>query len=152
MVNAPAGCWRSGFGRHLTAMTIARLALGVVPAAWLLLVLARGALWQLVAFTVVLGASQGVITIVRGAVPLALFGAQGYGAVLGRIATPILLVNAFSPALFALAVDRWGRQSALYALVGCSLGTWVAIELMARWYAGAQQHHACESLHSRPCR
>ena len=91
-----------------------------------------------------LGASQGVITIVRGAVPLALFGAQGYGAVLGLIATPILLVNAFSPAIFAMAVDRFGHQLALYALLGCSIVTWVAIELMSRWYEGAQQHHARE--------
>ena len=52
-----------------------------------------------------LGASQGVITIVRGAVPLALFGVKGYGAVLGVIATPILIVNAFSPAIFAVVAS-----------------------------------------------
>jgi MFS family permease len=137
-----------GFGRHLTAMTIARIALGGVPAAWLLLVLAQGVLWRLVAFTMLLGASQGVITIVRGAVPLALFGAKGYGVVLGLIATPILLVNAFSPAIFALAVDRFGRQIALDALLGCSIVTWVAIELMSRWYAGAQQQRASQSITS----
>jgi hypothetical protein len=91
-----------------------------------------------VAFTLLLGASQGVITIVRGAVPLALFGAKGYGAVLGAIATPILLVNAFSPAVFALLVDQFGWQISLYALFGCAMATWLAIELMSRWYEGAQ--------------
>jgi MFS family permease len=126
------------FGRNLKAMTIARIAIGVVPASLLLLFLARGDLWLLVAFTLFLGASQGVITIVRGAVPLALFGAKGYGAVLGLIATPILLVNAFSPAVFALLVDRFGWQVSLYAMMGCSIATWVAIELMSRWYEGAQ--------------
>jgi MFS family permease len=126
------------FGRNLKAMTIARIAIAVLPASLLLLLLARGELWQLVAFTLLLGASQGVITIVRGAVPLALFGAHGYGAVLGLIATPILLVNAFSPAIFALLVDQFGWQISLYALLGCSIVTWVAIELMSRWYAGAQ--------------
>ena len=99
-------------------------------------------------FTVLLGASQGVITIVRGAVPLALFGAQGYGAVLGLIATPILLVNAFSPAIFALAAERLGRQVSLYALLGCSIITWVAIELMSRWYEGAQQPRTSDSITS----
>jgi hypothetical protein len=103
-----------------------------------LLFLAKGDLWQLVVFTLLLGASQGVITIVRGALPLALFGTKGYGAVLGVIATPILLVNAFSPAAFALLVDRFGWQTSLYALLGCSLLTWIAIELMSRWYEGAQ--------------
>ena len=71
--------------------------------------------------TLVMGASQGVITIVRGAVPLALFGTQGYGAVLGLIATPIVVVNAtvvFGPperqivygvALFVLVAFVWHR-------------------------------------------
>jgi MFS family permease len=125
-------------GRNLKAMTIARIAIGLVPASLILLFLARGDLSQLVAFTLLLGASQGVITIVRGAVPLALFGAKGYGAVLGVIATPILLVNAFSPAVFALLVDQFGWQTSLYALFGSSIATWIAIEFMSRWYQAAQ--------------
>jgi MFS family permease len=127
------------FARNLKAMTVARIAIGVLPPALLLLMLAHGELWLLVAFTLLLGASQGVITIVRGAVPLALFGAQGYGAVLGLIATPILLVNAFSPAVFALMVDQFGWQSSLYALLACSILTLIAIELMSRWYESAQR-------------
>jgi hypothetical protein len=126
------------FGRNLKAMTIARIAIAVVPASLILLFLARGDFIQLVVFTLLLGASQGVITIVRGAVPLALFGAKGYGAVLGVIATPILLVNAFSPAAFALLVVQFGWDVSLYALFACSVVTWVAIELMSRWYEGAQ--------------
>jgi MFS family permease len=126
------------FGRNLRAMTVARIAIGVLPPALLILMLARGELWLLVAFTLLLGASQGVVTIVRGAVPLALFGAEGYGAVLGLIATPILLVNAFSPALFALIVDHIGWHNALYALLASSIATWLAIELMSRWYEGAR--------------
>jgi len=134
------------FGRNLKAMTIARIAIGVVPVSLVLLFLARGELSQLVAFTLLLGAAQGVITIVRGAVPLALFGAQGYGAVLGVIATPILLVNAFSPAIFALLVDQFGWQTSLYVLFGCSIATWIAIEVMSRWYAGAQARAADNRL------
>jgi len=126
------------FGKNLKAMTVARIAIGVLPPALLLLMLASGEFWLLVTFTLLLGASQGVITIVRGAVPLALFGTQGYGAVLGLIATPILLVNAFSPALFALIVDQVGWQNALYALLACAILTWFAIELMSRWYEGAR--------------
>jgi MFS family permease len=126
------------FGRNLKAMTIARIAIGVVPVSLVLLMLAQGSLLQLVVFTVLLGASQGVITIVRGALPLAMFGAKGYGAVLGLIATPILLVNAFSPTLFALIVDQIGWHRAIYALLACSLLTWIAIELMSRWYEGTR--------------
>ena len=106
------------FGSNLKAMTVARIAIGVLPASLLLLLSGTRQLWLLIAFTLLMGASQGVITIVRGAVPLALFGAKGYGAVLGLIATPILLVNAFSPTVFALMVDRLGWQVSLYALLG----------------------------------
>jgi MFS family permease len=126
------------FGRNLKAMTVARIAIGVVPVSMALLFLAQGQLWVLVAFTLLLGASQGVITIVRGALPLALFGAKGYGEVLGLIATPVLLVNALAPAIFALLVDALGWQTSLHVLLGCSIATWIAIELMSRWYAGAQ--------------
>ena len=40
------------------------------------------------AFALMFGAANGLITIARGAVPLALFGAAGYGALIGRIAGP----------------------------------------------------------------
>ncbi len=126
------------FAKNLKAMTVARIAIGILPPCLVLLMLAQGELWRLVAFTLLLGASQGVITIVRGAVPLAMFGAEGYGAVLGLIATPILLVNAFSPALFALIVDHIGWHNGFYVLLACSILTWIAIELMSRWYEGAR--------------
>jgi len=130
------------FGRNLKAMTIARLAIGILPVSLVLLLLARGDLWQLVASTLLLGASQGVITIVRGAVPLALFGASAYGTILGLIATPILLVNAFSPAIFAVMIDRLGWEMSINALIVCSLVTVLAMELMSRWYQSAQGANA----------
>jgi predicted MFS family arabinose efflux permease len=122
------------FGRNLHAMTVARIAIGALPAAFLLLVVAGGSLPVLIAFTLVMGASQGVISIVRGAVPLALFGAAGYGAVLGLLATPILVVNAVSPTIFALIVDRWGWQVAQVVLVAVAAASCLAMEVMSAWY------------------
>ena len=75
-----------------------------------------------------MGASQGVITIVRGAVPLALFGPSGYGAVLGMLATPVLIVNAAAPTVFAMIVDRWGWPAGQAVLVAAS-----AAVLRRRW-------------------
>jgi MFS family permease len=122
------------FGRNLRAITVARIAIGVLPVSFALLLAAGGNLYTVLAFTLLMGASQGVVTIVRGAVPLALFGAAGYGAVLGLIATPILVVNAVSPTLFAMIVDRWGWHTAQVVLVAVSAASWLAIELMSRWY------------------
>ena len=122
------------FGRNLRAITVARIAIGALPVSFLLLALAGGNLKLVLAFTLLMGASQGVITIVRGAVPLALFGAAGYGAVLGLLATPILVVNAASQTLFAMIVEGWGWQAAQGVLLATSAASWLAIELMARWY------------------
>lgn len=122
------------FGRNLHAMTVGRVAIGVLPVSFVLLVLSGGGLYTIVLFTLLMGASQGVITIVRGAVPLALFGPVGYGAVLGMIATPVLIVNAVSPTLFALVVDRWGWAAAQAVLLTASGASCLAMELMSRWY------------------
>ena len=122
------------FGRNLHAMTVGRIAIGVLPVSLVLLLISGGGFAALLAFTLLMGASQGVITIVRGAVPLALFGPNGYGAMLGMLATPTLIVNAASPTLFATIVDRWGWLAAQTALLAASVASWAAIELMSFWY------------------
>ncbi len=128
------------FGSNLRAITVGRIAIGVLPLSFVVLLLARGNLHAILAFTLVMGAAQGVITIVRGAVPLALFGPNGYGAVLGLIATPVVVVNATAPTIFAMIVDRWGWQAAELVLLTTSAASWIAIELMSRWYE--RQHAA----------
>ena len=110
------------FGRNLRAITVGRIAVGILPPSLLLLLVGTGSLPLVVAFTLLMGASQGVITIVRGAVPLVLFGAKGYGAVLGVIATPVLVVNAASPTVFAWIVDRWGWGTGARVAPGGLLG------------------------------
>jgi predicted MFS family arabinose efflux permease len=122
------------FGRNLHSITVARIAIGVLPASFALLYLSAGQIALIVTFTLLMGASQGVITIVRGAVPLALFGPKGYGAVLGMLATPILLLNAGSPTLFALVVDGWGWGVGQMVLIGLSAASWIGMEAMTRWY------------------
>jgi MFS family permease len=122
------------FGRNLHAITVGRIAIGLLPFSFVLLALSGGALQTIVLFTLLMGASQGVITIVRGAVPLVLFGAGGYGAALGLIATPVLIVNAISPTLFAVIVEHWGWTTARYVLLAAAAASWLAMELMSRWY------------------
>ena len=122
------------FGRRLHAMTVARIAIGALPVSFVVLLASDGSFAAILAFTLVMGASQGVITIVRGAVPLALFGRDGYGLVLGVLATPVIVMNAAAPMLFAMAVDAGGWRVAQWLLLACAAGSWIAIEVMARWY------------------
>ena len=132
------------FGRKLRAMTIGRIAIGILPLSFALLLIAPGYLAAVIGFTVLMGASQGVITIVRGALPLELFGTAGYGAVLGMLATPILIVNAASPTLFALVIDRWGWHTAQVVLLVTSTASWLAIEVMSRWHDRRLASCACK--------
>jgi predicted MFS family arabinose efflux permease len=62
-------------------------------------------------FVLLHGAGNGLLTIVRGTLPLALFGAQGYGARQGWIVLPGRLAGALSPWLFGLVLERWGAAS-----------------------------------------
>ena len=57
------------------------------------------------AFAIIFGGSNGLITIARGAVPLALFGASGYGRLMGRLAFPFLLVQSAAPLVMAAVID-----------------------------------------------
>jgi hypothetical protein len=65
------------------------------------------------AFALMFGAANGLITIARGAVPLALFGPAGYGALIGRIAGPSLLMQAAAPFALAFVIERASDPAAL---------------------------------------
>jgi hypothetical protein len=65
------------------------------------------------AFALMFGGANGLVTITRGAVPLALFGASGYGRLMGRLAGPFLLVQAVAPLVMAFVVDRVSDPAAL---------------------------------------
>ena len=59
------------------------------------------------------GAANGLITITRGAVPLALFGSVGYGRTIGRIARAALIVTAVAPVVVAFVAEQTSDAIAL---------------------------------------
>ena len=63
------------------------------------------------------GMANGLLTIARGTVPLALFGAAGYGRLVGRIGGPFLVVQAAAPVVVTYVAERASDASGL-ALVG----------------------------------
>jgi hypothetical protein len=69
------------------------------------------------------GAGNGLLTIARGTVPLALFGPTGYGLRTGILAAPARILQGGAPLLFGLVLDRAGPLYALLlsgALTGAS--------------------------------
>jgi hypothetical protein len=81
------------------------------------------------------GCGIGIESIARGALPLALFGAQGYGARMGRLAMPSLVAMAFAPYLGALLMQRGGADltfSVLIALAAANVGLVLFLRAMVR--------------------
>jgi hypothetical protein len=62
-------------------------------------------------FVLAHGAGNGVLTIAKGTLPLALFGPVGYGHRQGWIAMPARIAQGVAPLLFGLAFDRWGAAA-----------------------------------------
>ncbi|HEV2676686.1 MAG TPA: MFS transporter [Aliidongia sp.] len=57
-------------------------------------------------FALLYGMSNGIMTINRGTLPLAIFGPDNYAALLGWLAVPVLLAQAVAPTLTAPLVTR----------------------------------------------
>jgi MFS family permease len=62
----------------------------------------------IIAFALLHGAGNGMITIAKGTLPLALFGPQGYGLRSGLLSAPARMLQAAAPFLFGLLLDRIG--------------------------------------------
>jgi hypothetical protein len=92
---------------------IARGAVALMAMAFALLVLVGISFPVAAAFAIAFGAANGVMTIARGALPLMLFGAAGYGRVMGRMARPALFVQASAPFVVALAVEHLSDHAVL---------------------------------------
>jgi MFS family permease len=101
------------FGRDLHPLWVVRFALGTLLCAFVMLAVLGVSVPVAAAFALMFGGANGLVTITRGAVPLALFGASGYGLLMGRLAAPFLLVQAAAPLVMAFVVDRASDFAAL---------------------------------------
>jgi hypothetical protein len=75
----------------------------------------------IIAFALLHGAGNGMITIAKGTLPLALFGPQGYGLRSGLLSAPARVLQSAAPFLFGLLLDRVGIGA-----VGLSAGLCLA--------------------------
>lgn len=101
------------FGRNMHPVWIGRIALTLLLCAFAMLATLGFSVPVAAAFALMFGGANGLITIARGAVPLALFGASGYGRTMGRLAAPFLLMQAAAPLVMAVVVERFSDPAAL---------------------------------------
>jgi MFS family permease len=81
------------------------------------------------AFVLLHGGGNGLLTISRGTLPLALFGSAGYGRRTGVIVAPARVTTAAAPLLFGLMMSRMGL-GALAVSAGLSLAALGALALL----------------------
>jgi MFS family permease len=121
--------------RKTHPLGVAIVSAGLVLIAFGVLGLAGVAPLQAAVFAVIYGGSNGLVTIVRGTLPLALFGVDGYARLLGRIARPVLIVGAAAPFALGAAIDAGGPVAglALAFASGCvSLAALAGVALLMR--------------------
>jgi hypothetical protein len=109
-------------GPRFNLLARARLAALLFPMGVLLLL--KGGTLATTGFALLYGMSNGIMTINRGTLPLALFGPAGYAALLGWLAVPVLLGQAMAPALSAPLV---AALPALDVFLLCGAGAVVAV-------------------------
>jgi len=108
------------FGKRFRAAQVGLVALLLLPISIVCLA-AAGSGWPLlIAFAVLYGASNGVMTIVRAVLAAELFGRESFGAINGALSAPVILSRAVAPIAAALL---WS------ATVGYGLVLWALVAL-----------------------
>lgn len=110
--------------QRMHPLVSARLAATLHPAGVAVLLLAGppGAML----FAVLYGAGNGLLTIARGTVPLAIFGPHGYGARSGLLGAPARATQALAPVLFGIMMDGMGVY-AIFVSAGLCLAALAAL-------------------------
>jgi predicted MFS family arabinose efflux permease len=86
-----------------------------------LVLLALG--WQLPALALILyGGGNGLFSIARGSLPLALFGPERFAVLMGRLARPALIAQAIAPMAGAFSISALGAGVTLYLLALLGVG------------------------------
>ena len=120
------------FGRHLHPLWIARAAVGLLVVAFVVLAIVPFSAVSAAIFAVLYGMANGLLTIARGTVPLALFGAAGYGRLVGRIGGPFLVVQALAPVAVTYVADRASDASALAVVAAFAAAAFVCFLFIRR--------------------
>ena len=112
------------FGRWLDPLATVWASAILLPLAVAGLALDASPWAAAVAFVLFYGASNGILTIARGTLPLYLWGPEGYATRVGRLAMPNLLAQAAAPTLVAplLTVLSAAQMFLLLGLVGTLAG------------------------------
>ena len=114
------------FGARLHPLALNLFAALLLPVGFAAGLLSGEALAAAIAFALLYGAGNGLLSITRGTLPLALFDHRTYGALVGRLLVPSFLLAAVAPLGYAVVIERLGDIAALVLSVAIALTTLAA--------------------------
>lgn len=112
-----------GLGSRLHPLTLTLTVSALFPLCFLLALLSNGNLYATAAYALLYGACNGLMTIARGTLPLALFDFRSYGALVGALLVPSFLLTAAAPVAYAYVIEQHSARAAM----GVSAGLAAAI-------------------------
>jgi hypothetical protein len=118
------------FGFH--PLSSARVATALHPVGVIVLALFGGAPAVVAMFAMLHGAGNGMITIAKGTLPLAIFGPAGYGFRQGLLNVLARGAQAFAPYAFGLTLDSHGVGAGIALSGGVSLVALAALMLLRK--------------------
>lgn len=124
------------FGKGLSQPALAVLAACLLPLGLALLAGSAPAFAGAAAFALVFGLGSGLSSIVSGTLPLALFGAAGYGQRLGWISSARLVASALAPFVFSVLSGAASTGLAVWLVAGMGLAAAIAF-CVVWWLAQA---------------
>lgn len=115
-------------GSHVPVARLGLVTFAAVFLALLVLLGSSGRPALAVAFALLYGAANGVLTVVGAVLPRELFGGVGLGAVIGRFAAPSRVARALAPWAFSAAatpLGTWGAMACVASIAALSLVTYL---------------------------
>ena len=70
-------------------------------------------MYAIAAYALLYGACNGLLTITRGTLPLALFDFRSYGSLVGALLIPSFLLTATAPVAYAFLIETQGARAAM---------------------------------------
>jgi predicted MFS family arabinose efflux permease len=119
-------------GGRLQPLTMALLVTALLPLSLLPLLLPIEPATAALAFTLIWSGANGIMSILRTTLPLALLGSAGFGAILGKLSLPQNLAFAVSPFAFALVIEAGGPTIGVVLAMAVSLAALAALAALGR--------------------
>ena len=124
------------FGRRIDPLALTVATSAVMPLCFVAGLFGGRSAIAALGFAAFYGATNGLLTITRGTLPLLLFEPRTYGAFVGRLLVPSFLLSAAAPLVYAAVLRRFGEAGELgLSIIAASLSLIATVLLWLRFRA-----------------